>query len=198
MTVDPGDGREVNIQNSRGVQAGNHNVQWNVDYHISADSDVFISPDSYFDRFLRKAIIFHHRADLVGRPEDISKLNAALAPASGVKLIILSGPGGRGKSRVVLETLRAVVAAQPQRPVMVNAGVRSLRGSALGEIAGLPAVILIEDVQRDFSGLEIVLGHARHAGGAQILATCRPSAAGAIRETALMAGGGMRGSFLFL
>ncbi|MGH3276958.1 MAG: hypothetical protein ACRDNZ_21855, partial [Streptosporangiaceae bacterium] len=104
------------------------------------------------------------------------------------KIIVLAGPGGRGKSRVALEVLRSVIGMQPQRPVVVRNGTQSLHADAMRELRGLPVVVLVEDAQRDLPGLEAVLGYVRHAAGAQLLATCRPSAAEAVREAALQAG----------
>jgi len=89
---------------------------------------------------------------------------------------------------VALEVLRSAIGMQPQRPVVVRNGTQSIHADALRELRGLPVVVLMEDAQRDLPGLEAVLGYVRHAPGAQLLTTCRPSAAGAVREAALQAG----------
>ncbi len=154
----------------------------------AADSDAFIGLDDHFGPLLTQGRIFHHRTDLLGRSDVLGQLSEALEPGAARKIIVVTGPGGRGKSRVALEVLRSAIGMQPQRPVVVRNGTQSMSAGAMRELRGLPAIVLVEDAQRDLMGLEAVLGYVRHAAGAQLLATCRPSAAGAVREAALQAG----------
>ncbi len=154
----------------------------------AADSDAFIGLDDHFGPLLEQGRIFDHRTDLLGRSDVLGQLGEALRPGAAPKIIVVTGPGGRGKSRVALEVLRSVIGIQPQRPVVVRNGTQGLHADAVRELRGLPVIVLMEDAQRDLPGLEAVLGYVRHVAGAQLLATCRPSAAGAVREAALQAG----------
>jgi hypothetical protein len=173
------------------VQAGG-----NVTFHAPVrravlpvtDSDAFIGLDDHFGPLLTEGRIFHHRTDLAGRSIVLGQLGEALRPGSTSKVIVVTGPGGRGKSRVALEVLRTAIEMEPQRPVVVRNGTQTLHADALRELRGLPVAVLVEDAQRDLPGLEAVLGYVRHVTGAQVLVTCRPSAAAAARQAALQAG----------
>jgi hypothetical protein len=154
----------------------------------AADSDAFIGLDDHFGPLLTQGRIFHHQTDLLGRSDVLGQLSEALGPGAVPKVIVVTGSGGCGKSRVALEVLRSAIGMRPQRPVVVRNGTQSLSADAMRELRGLPVVVLVEDAQHDLPGLEAVLRYARHAAGAQLLATCRPSAVGAVREAALQAG----------
>jgi hypothetical protein len=153
----------------------------------AADTDTFIGLDEQFQPLLGEHRVFHHRADLLGRDDELDQLGGNLT-SPGKKVVVVSAPGGRGKSRLVLEALRATGAADPQRPVVVRAGSLALGPDALNELRGLPAAILVEDAQRDLPGLDAVLSYVRRAEGAQAVVTCRPSATGAVRQAAITAG----------
>jgi hypothetical protein len=153
----------------------------------AADTDAFIGLDDQFEPLLTEHRVFHHRADLLGRDDELTLLNDNLT-SSGKGVVIVSGPGGRGKSRLVLEALRVTGAADPQRPIVVRAASLPVGSDALNELRGLPAAILLEDAQRDLQGLDAVLNYVRRADGAQAVVTCRPSAEGAVRQAAVTAG----------
>jgi hypothetical protein len=153
----------------------------------AADTDVFVGLDEHFRPLLTEPRVFHHRAELLGRTTELDHLGGDLA-APGKKIVLVSGPGGRGKSRLVLEALKRAESADPQRPVVVRTGSLAVGSEALNELHGLPAAILIEDAQRDLQGLVAVLTYVRRAEGAQAVVTCRPSATGAVRQAAVTAG----------
>jgi hypothetical protein len=153
----------------------------------TADSDAFIGLEDHFGPLLTQGRIFHHRTGLLGRSDVLGRLSEALEPGAARQIIIVTGPGGRGKSRVALEALRIAIGRHPQRPVVVRNSAQTMSANSVRELRGLPAIVLMDDAQRDLMGLEALLGYVRHAAGAQLLATCRPSAAGAVREAAMQA-----------
>ncbi len=79
----------------------------------AADSDAFIGLDDHFGPLLTQGRIFHHRTDLLGRSDVLGQLSEALRPGAAPKIIVVTGPGGRGKSRVALEVLRSVSRPPP-------------------------------------------------------------------------------------
>jgi hypothetical protein len=155
----------------------------------AADTDAFIGLDEHFRPMLTERRVFHHHAELLGRTTELDQLDGDLTAQGKKKIVLLvSGPGGRGKSRLVLEALKRAQVADPQRPFVVRAESLAVGSEALNELRGLPAAILVEDAQRDLQGMAAVLAYVRRAEGAQAVVTCRPSAIGAVRQAAIAAG----------
>ena len=148
--------------------------------------DVFVGTEKYFAPLLAEGRVFHHRVALVGRAVELAALETALG-GSGSRVVVLSGPGGRGKSRLLLEALRALAVKTPGARQVVLAGVQALGPESFDTLSGGPVVVVVEDAQRDLSALAAILGYARRTASVQVLVTCRPSSAAAVRETAISA-----------
>lgn len=141
----------------------------------------------HFAHFTTERRIFHHRAPLVGREQDEATLRAALDRDEGSYVVILSGPGGRGKSRLAFESLCSIADSYPERPIVVLGSHSSGTNSRDG-LPDDPSVILVEDAQRDRAGLCMVLSHARRISGTRVVVTCRPWATESVYEAVVLAG----------
>ena len=72
--------------------------------------DLLIDTPDFFERWLKRTRIFHHRADLVGREKPLQALHDFLNDPDA-QALILPAPGGVGKTRL----LRAFGEAFPQQ-----------------------------------------------------------------------------------
>jgi hypothetical protein len=152
-----------------------------------AGTDVFLGLEEFYGPSLRLGLRFHHRADLVGRDDEVSAIVDGLTSANGPRVFIVDGPAGRGKSRLVLEALRRVQDGLPMVPVLVRAEQRLLDAGALQELPDGPSIILVEDAHRDVPGVAAVLQYARRTADVRVVLTSQPSGTDPIVAAALRA-----------
>jgi hypothetical protein len=154
-----------------------------------AGIDAFLGLDEHFGPTLDRAAVLHHRAVLVGRDDVLAMLDAALDPTEPVpRIVLITGPGGRGKTRLALEALRHVEHAHPTIPVLVHQERRPLDSEALSELPGNPAVILTEDAHRAPDALARLLTYTKHTAGTKLVITARAAGADEVRAALHQAG----------
>jgi hypothetical protein len=154
-----------------------------------AGIDAFLGLDEHFAPTLDRAAVLHHRAALVGRNDVLAALDAALDPTElAPRIVLIAGPGGRGKTRLALEALRHVEDAHPTIPVLVHQERRPLDSAALSELPGNPAVILTEDAHRAPDDLAPLLTYTKHTPGTKLLITARATGADEVRAALQRAG----------
>jgi hypothetical protein len=154
-----------------------------------AGIDAFLGLDEHFGPTLDRSAVLHHRAVLVGRDDVLAALDAALDPTEAVtRIVLITGPGGRGKTRLALEALRHVEDAHPTIPVLVHQERRPLDSAALSELPGNPAVILTEDAHRAPDDLAPLLTYTKHTAGTKLLITARATGADEVRAALHHAG----------
>jgi predicted ATPase/DNA-binding SARP family transcriptional activator len=107
--------------------------------------------------------------DLVGRDEDVSSVCALLAPG-GARLVTVTGPGGVGKTRLVLEAVRTAGTSYPDGVCWVPLAALTDPGQAAGAIAralGLredtdePLIDLVK-ATLDRRGILLILDNLEH------------------------------------
>jgi hypothetical protein len=150
-------------------------------------TDAFLLLDDYFAPLLRSDDRFHHRAALVGRDDDVAAIVSALTDPSGPRLVIVEGPAGRGKSRLVLAALQQVQEQLAPVPVIVRAEGHVLDSGALDELPITPTVLLVEDAHRDPAELAVLLQYAHSTDGVRVVLTTRPFATDASKRVAVTA-----------
>jgi len=133
--------------------------------------------------------VLHHRAVLVGRDDVLAVLGAALDPAEAApRIVLIIGPGGRGKTRLALEALRHVQDAHPTVPVLVHQERRLLDSAALAELPSDPAVILTEDAHRAPADLIPLVNYTKHTAATKLAITARATGAAEVRAVLQRAG----------
>jgi len=151
--------------------------------------DAFLGLDEHFAPALDPAAVLHHRASLVGRDDVLAVLDTALDPAEAApRIVLITGPGGRGKTRLALEALRHVEQAHPTIPVLVHQERRPLDSVALAELPSNPAVILTEDAHRVPEDLAPLLNCARRTAGTKLVITARATGTDEVRAVLQHAG----------
>ena len=154
-----------------------------------AGIDAFLGLDEHFAPTLDTAAVLHHRAALVGRADALAVLDAAFdAIQAAPRIVVITGPGGRGKTRLALEALRHVEDAHPTVPVLVHQDRRPLDSAALSELPGNPAVILTEDAHRAPDDLTPLLSYTKHTAGTKLVITARATGADEVRAVLQRAG----------
>ena len=114
-------------------------------------------------------------APLVGRDDELRRLRTALAPAAGSsrsRFVVVEGPGGIGKTRLVVEAGRAITT------LIARTGI-ALSADALVDVpVDVPSVIVVDDAHRspDLTGLAAMVGDPRFARVTVVL-TVRPGLA---------------------
>ncbi|MCT2587559.1 restriction endonuclease [Actinophytocola gossypii] len=118
----------------------------------------------------------------VGRQSELRDLDEVLdVDESQPAVVLVTGPGGRGKTRLLVEALTAFEAAHPEVPVLfASAGYRFDR-AALGELPQTPAVVVVDDAHQDPEALAPLLAYAETVPGTQLVLGVRPSGAQVVR-----------------
>ncbi|MCA1671641.1 MAG: AAA family ATPase, partial [Actinobacteria bacterium] len=114
-------------------------------------------------------------APLVGRDDELARLRNALASAAGSsanRVVVVEGPGGIGKTRLVVEAGRA------STTLVARTGTALSDDKLVDVPLDAPSVLVIDDAHRspDLSGLAAMVGDPRFAGVTVVL-TVRPGLA---------------------
>lgn len=118
----------------------------------------------------------------VGRQSELSELDEVLGvDQSNPAVVILTGPGGRGKTRLLVEALTAFETAHPGVPVVFSWGGTRFDGAALAELPQTPAVVIVDDAHQNPEALAPLLEYSGAVPGTQLVLGVRPSGTQAVR-----------------
>ncbi len=149
---------------------------WGVAYRKrllrSPGEDAFLLPSAAAE--LRNARdLLNDVGPLVGRSEEIDRIEQLVGDPQ-VKVVVVSGPGGRGKSRVLIEALIRLEQSDRSRPVLVLSQGRSVDRTAIEELPHTPAVIAVDDAHLSLSTQTLLHTYAHATPGTKLLLTTRP------------------------
>jgi hypothetical protein len=135
----------------------------------------FVTIEEHLMSWMAPGALHHHRATLVGRKAQLHRLLEDLDPAAQrVRVVLVTGPGGRGKSRLALESLRQAANRWPDVTALVLQEQATLDGIALAELPSGPTSVLVEDAHRHSEQqLLSLLAHARKTTGMVLVLTTR-------------------------
>ena len=125
----------------------------------------------------------------VGRDEERKLIASALDHnADWPAVLLVSGAGGAGKSRIVAESLYATEKRSPQVTVLSLASGRRIDTDALKELPFTPAVIFADDVHRDPDRLAPLIEYQKSSPETQLVLASRGQGVQPIRSLLIRAG----------
>jgi len=121
----------------------------------------FRRPSDFFARLLDANHLFHHAWTLVGRADELARLQAFMTEPRW-RAAILSGPGGVGKSKLLHAFASQVETSASSVSIwFLEEGV-PLDGDALSLVPPEPCVVVVDDAhRRDDIGLLLAHAHQR-------------------------------------
>lgn len=151
---------------------------------ITGPGDAFVSLDAFRSGRMNPAALMNDVGPLAGRSTELDCLADAMDTASERfrQVIVVSGPGGRGKSRLVIEALTAQQDREPTRPILCLSSQRTFDPAAMSELRPMPSIVFVDDAHNDPPGLAPLLGALRNAPGIQLILATRPSSVRAVEE----------------
>lgn len=136
------------------------------------DSGVWLSLDEFFSPYSDQARIFNHEWDLVGRTNDADAVLSAIESGTNVAVVI-SGPGGGGKSRLAKHVVSTIQEQHPFLQVFFAAPGNEVSQKHLHDLGDRKKLLIVEDAH-DRADLQLFLLYASNAqNNATLLMTCR-------------------------
>ncbi len=144
--------------------------------------DAFLSLDTFAGDRRDPDTVLNDLGARVGREAELEALGAALdRTGEWPAVVIVTGPGGRGKTRLLVEALTQFQERNRQIPVLCLSPGRTVDAAALAELPQTPAVIVVDDAHQEPSAIAPLLQYARDVDGTQLVLSSRPSGVGALR-----------------
>jgi hypothetical protein len=144
--------------------------------------DAFLSLAAFAADRVNPSTILNDLGPHWGRQTELDSLAEALNSGGSERpIVVVSGPGGRGKTRLLVEALRLFETEQPDIPVVLSSpGVR-LDAAAMTELPHTPAVVVVDDAHQDPGALAPLFTYARNVPGTRLILGTRPIGLDAIR-----------------
>lgn len=147
--------RELDREKARNVVEDAFGVPWRRAFLGPQESIVFVDPARYFLPFSRASALFRHDWSLVGRGPELDALTAAIE-APQIRAVILAGPGGTGKTRL----LRALADRLAGRRVLFALDDADITLEAVDTLPHAAVLVAVDDVHRRLDAIGPLLEQA--------------------------------------
>lgn len=114
--------------------------------------------EEFFKPLMIGAAFFTHTWSLKGRLAEISNIHNALQAAS-TPLVLLIGPAGMGKSRVLLEALNSFQKSHPHTLIRILSPTEDVTRESLDNLGDGPKILVVDDAH-DCDALSALLHYA--------------------------------------
>ena len=160
---------------------------WRWDFLGTAGYLTFLTADNYFEITRRPGLLFDHSLQLVGRQEAVEELDAFVTDP-GLSVAMVGGPGGIGKSRLLLAFATSEVRTHSTYEVRFLAESAAVDLKAFDELPPGEVLIVVEDAHR-LDDLDVLLaGARRRLYPTKVVLTFRPQGYAALRAALVHAG----------
>lgn len=140
---------------------------------------MFQKHDEFFASQLTDATaVFNHKGMFVGRDDQLHRLLEFMAGSDPV--LILSAPGGSGKSRLLLEAAAAATARAALKVLFVDAGA-TWSADDINRLPRTPTVLIFDDAHRRHDLDRLIAACRTQNEHVRFIVSCRPSAIEIVR-----------------
>lgn len=145
---------------------------------LTTAGDAFVSIENFANDRRNADAVMNDLGPMVGRQDELVALESAFAKETDAarQVVVVSGPAGRGKSRLVTDALTALQDREPAVPVVCLSAKKRFEQSSMSELPMGPMVLLVDDAHNDPAALEPLLAFVRQRTDVQIVLATRPSA----------------------
>lgn len=147
--------RQLPIESARRLVANHFGRVWCKAFLGIRGAASMLTHEEFFASLIEPSSPFHHGASLRGRDAELQRLKDWLKNGSS-RVAVLSGVGGFGKSRLLLEFART-----SSRSMMFLAPALEVDQDVLDEIPYTDLVVVVDDAHRRLSDVEKLLSFAR-------------------------------------
>jgi hypothetical protein len=154
-------------------------------FGISGDGPL-IGADAKFERFLRRDIRFHHRHALIGRTRHVELLDEFVRDEKA-RVLIFTGRGGLGKSRLLLHWSRNFNERHPDHSLLFLSEKCADFGPSL-QAARQPVTIAFDDAHRLDDVRRALFHEIPRREGIKLVLSLRPGPLGQVMQELLGAG----------
>ena len=150
---------------------------------------LLLNTSEFFSRWDEEGKLFHHQAKFVGRKEVFEKLTKFASGGRGRKALILSAPGGIGKTRLLRAVAEQIEEIAPSRIVRFINPDRPADDEFPRDEEASQMTVFHDDAHRmDTPGLLLTILLRKVADGSRLILATRPGAEDALCERLMNAG----------
>lgn len=159
-------------------------------HFVESPEDAFVSLETFTRARLNPESVMNDLGPLSGRTAELDAMREALdRDSDGYRpVIVVVGPGGRGKSRLLTDSLRELHDQRPHIAVSCLAPGHVFSASAMAELRVGPSIVVIDDAHQTPEGLGALLAFARSRNDVQLVLASRPSGLRVISEQIIQTG----------
>ena len=152
-------------------------------HFVPSPGDTMISFEAFRRSRKNPESVINDLGELAGREGELSLFAGALdrSGADRPQILIVNGPGGRGKTRLWVEALGVEVERDPSRNITCLAPNRAFDANVMDELSSGTDIVVIDDAHDDPSALNPLLAFARDHPGLRVILATRPSGLASIQ-----------------